>query len=498
MRTPSSFLHRRRFLQSLGILTTAAIGGNAFPDIFAYPDHRTVKKTIAPQRVIVIGAGLSGLVAAMELKAAGHEVIVLEGRMRPGGRVYTIRNKFADNLHAEAGAVIYASSYNVANKYIDQFGLKRLDYDVPALKSHFHLKGRHMIMDGSPVTWPYDLTAEENQLGPFGVLQKYLIDTLPADIGKFDDWRSLQSLKQLDTQSLGDYMRSHGASEGALELVRRTMYFGNAVDHGSALSSLISDLHFFFTGARFFLLEGGNDSLPRAMADTLRSEINYGVRVAAIEQINDKVRVQAYRGDKMESVEGDRVICTIPATVLRGISFTPALDAAKQRAMQSLKYLDTTRTFIQVKRAFWADLGLSGTAYTDLPIQDVGRQPYSMKIDSTKRAILESHVRGPEAQHIAAMSEAEAVAFTIQEMSKIFPDLPSYQEGGIVKAWSKDPFALSAYSWPGPGDVTTYLQDLQKPHGRVHFAGEHTSVVRALMEGALRSGVRAAQEIGEA
>jgi monoamine oxidase len=121
-----------------------------------------------------------------------------------------------------------------------------------------------------------------------------------------------------------------------------------------------------------------------------------------------------------------------------------------------------------------------------------------MTIDASKRAILESHVRGDVARQLGAMSDAEVIDLTIREMTKVFPDLPQYQEGGVVKAWSNDPFVLSAYSWPRPGQVTSFLEDLQRPHGRIHFAGEHTSILRALMEGALRSGLRAAEEVAEA
>ncbi|MDX1478482.1 MAG: FAD-dependent oxidoreductase [Saprospiraceae bacterium] len=493
-----TYLDRRRFIQSVGVLSTAMIGSSAVPVLFPKtvgPDRR---KTFASEKIIIIGAGPSGLVAALELQSAGYDVTILEGRMRPGGRVYTLRNQFSDDLQAEAGAVIYSSSYEIANRYIDQFGLNRVDYHVPALKPHFYLKGRHIVLDGSPVIWPYNLTSEEQQLGPFGILQKYLIDTLPPEIQQFDTWKNSGTLKQLDQLSLGDYMRKQGASEGALELVRRTMYFGNAIDHGSALSSLISDIHYFFTGASYFLLEGGNDTLPRAMADKLRSQIHYGVEVLAIHQQGDKVQIRANRSGKSETIEGDRVICTIPATVLRRIEFSPGLDEMKQQAVNSISYLDTTRTYLQVKRAFWVDRGLSGTAYTDLPIQDVLRQPYWMQVDANKRALLESHVRGDEAQRLAEMSESAAIDFTAKQMARVFPELPDYLEGGTVKAWSTDRFSLKAYSWPAPGQVTAHLEDLQRPHGRVHFAGEHTSIVRSLMEGALRSGVRAAREVNQA
>ncbi len=63
------------------------------------------------KKVIVIGAGLAGLAAAYELTQAGHEVTVLEVRLRPGGRVRTLREPFSDGLYAEAGARIFSDSY---------------------------------------------------------------------------------------------------------------------------------------------------------------------------------------------------------------------------------------------------------------------------------------------------------------------------------------------------------------------------------------------------
>lgn len=80
-------------------------------------------------------------------------------------------------------------------------------------------------------------------------------------------------------------------------------------------------------------------------------------------------------------------------------------------------------------------------------------------------------------------------------MSKIYPQIGDHVTKGHVKAWSSDPYALGGPSWPAPGDVTDYLKDLQAPHGNIHFAGEHTSILRSTMEGALRSGVRAASEV---
>ena len=83
-------------------------------------------------------------------------------------------------------------------------------------------------------------------------------------------------------------------------------------------------------------------------------------------------------------------------------------------------------------------------------------------------------------------------------LETVHPGLREHVEGAVVKAWENDPYAQGHLSWPDPGDVTDHLEFLQQPHGRIHFAGEHTSVLRGTMEGALRSGIRAAREVEEA
>jgi monoamine oxidase len=484
---------RRSFLQQMSVGLGAVGAGLASPGQPAAASKPT-RGSSQPKRVLVLGAGLAGLAAAWELREAGHEVTVLEARSRPGGRVLTLRAPFAEDLHAEAGAVAFSPNYTQANRYIDALGLERADWAVPDLKSLYHLNGRRFsVAPGEQPDWPYELTAEERKLGPAGILQRYILKTLPSEISKPDSWNQAP-LTGLDRMSLAEYMRAQGASRGAVELIRDTQWFGVGVESISTLSSALANFGLFSGGAPF-VLAGGNDRLPHEMARRLGQGIRYGVRVAAIRDRGAGIEVTAYRGDRTETFEADRAVCTFPATVLRDVRIEPALPDDQRSAIAQLPYLDTTRTYLQVSRAFWFDEGVTGSATTDLPIMEVARQPYSKAGAANERIVLESHVRGASARRLAARSESEIVEHTLRQMTSVHPKILDYQEGGVVKAWSEDPFALAAYSWPGPGDVSRYLKTLQRPHGRIHFAGEHTSILHATMEGALRSGVRAAQEV---
>ena len=449
------------------------------------------------RHVLILGAGLAGLAAAWELTEAGHDVLVLEARTFPGGRVQTLREPFADGLHAEAGAVAFSEAYTTAVRYIDALGLARAQWAVPELAPLYHLRGRRFaVRPGEPAPWPYDLTDEERQLGPTGILGRYVLEHLPSEISDPDSW-SRPPLVDLDQRSLADLLRAHGASDGAVALIHDTQWFGAGIESSSALSSAVTDFGLFGGGAPF-LLEGGNDRLPEAMANHLSDHIHYGTEVAAIRDLGDGVEVLARRGEHPERHHAHRVICTLPATVLRSIRFEPALPTEQRRAIDGLQYLDTTRAYLQVGRGFWYDEGVTGSAATDLPVKDVSRQPFSDAGGPDQRSILESHVRGPWTRNLASRSREEILERTLQEMAKVHPAVTEHQEGGAVKVWSQDPYAQAAYSWPAPGQVTRWLPLLQRPHGRIHFAGEHTSILRGTMEGALRSGVRAASEVAAA
>lgn len=485
---------RREFLQHLALGAGVVGAGICFPGVLSAQQFIN-GKTNSPRNVLILGAGLAGLAAAWELKKAGHMVTVLEARDRPGGRVVTLRKPFAEGLYAEGGAAAYSESYTTALKYIEELGLEKTPWTMPEKPVIHHLKGKRFIVTpGEPVDWPYNLTPEEQKLGPWGIVNKYIIEKLPKEIAKPEDWAE-SPLMEMDKLSLKEYMTSMGASEGAVELVQNTQWFGSMPDKTSGISMAVSDFGLFMGGMPF-LLKGGNDKLPLAMADKMKENIRYGVLVDSVSSSGEEVTVTGQEGGRVQSFKADSVICTLPAKVMHKVKFLPPLPANKRRAIENLPYMDITRTYLQVEEPFWLKNGVSGSAKSDLITGDITGHLHPISPEDNP-AILESIISGPKAAAMGKMSEKDLLNKTLEDMKKIHPNVEKYYQKGHVLAWSEDPYTMGGVSFPAPGDVGKYLKSLQSSHGRIHFAGEHTTILRSTMEGALRSGVRAAMEVHE-
>ncbi len=486
---------RKKFLQQLAMGAGAVGAGICFPGILSAREF-SMGKTNSPKNVLIIGAGLAGLSAAWELKEAGHKIRVLEARERPGGRVSTLREPFAQGLYAEEGAAAFSESYTHALRYIEKFDLKRIPWAMPAAPVVHHLKGkRFTVAPGEKVKWPYTLTPEEQELGPWGIVEKYIIQTLPEERAESQKWDQ-PPLVNLDDTSLYDYMISQGASEGAVELVQNTQWFAAIPEKTSGLSMAVSDFGLFM-GALPFVLAGGNDQLPRAMADAIKENIEYGTEITAINDSGETAIIVGKKSGETVRFEADYVVCTLPAPVLKKIEMVPRLSTAKQAAINNLPLLDITRTYLQMKKPFWLEEGVAGSAFSDLSAGQVNGYTHPNGAEN-RPAILESFVAGPQATSMGKLPKETLKAKVLKDMDEIHPGATVNFESVYIKAWSEDPYALGGPSWPAPGDVTKYLEHLQSPHGRIHFAGEHTSILRSTMEGALRSGARAAKEIHDA
>ena len=199
--------------------------------------------------------------------------------------------------------------------------------------------------------------------------------------------------------------------------------------------------------------------------------------------------------DGIQTITADRVICTLPFPILKEIEISPTFPEDKVRAINELKLTPVTRTYLQFKTRVWEQAGLSGYGLSDLPIQNT-YSPTLMQVG--KNGILASYAGGQRALDLSAMSEGDRQTFVRREMGNLFSGLDSQYLGGVSQIWHEDQFARGAFAYFEPGQMTTLLPVAQRPEGRIHFAGEHTSAWHGWMNGALESGNRAAAEVNDA
>jgi len=491
-------MNRRTFLRQSTLATiTASLTASSIETFAA--DQEPLRREGAPKKIVIIGAGLAGMCAATELVQAGHDVTILEARLRPGGRVFTMREPFSDGLYAEAGAMFIPDTHDLTLKYAKLFDLSLDPFRQPGLSSISYIGGQRIKTSYAPdVAWPVDLTPEEKQMGLGGMWEKYRPESAIKDIGNAAataDW-PLHALKKYDDVSFNDFLRAQGASPAGVKLLTLglTNLWGEGLESVSALAVLRDMAHIFESRARY-RIRGGNDLLPKAFAARLSDKIRYGSPVVKIEHDARAVRVTFMAAGTHHTIGGDRLICAVPFSTLRRIEVSPRFTPGKTRAIEQLPYFSAARVSLQSRKRFWKEAGMSGFADTDLPIADV----FDMTANQDgQRGILQSYMGGATARRVAAMKEAERVSFVLEHMEKVYPGIRENFEGGASKCWDEDEWSRGASSWYRPGQMSELWPHVAAPEGRVHFAGDHTSAWIRWMQGALHSGLRVAREVNNA
>lgn len=487
-------MKRREFLKC-SALAAAALSTVPLEPLAA--GRESLRVGTARRRVIVIGAGLAGLSAAYQLSEAGHDVTILEAQTRAGGRVRTLREPFADGLHAEAGAMFIPETHGQTLKYARLFRLPLELIPPRKLTPAYYLRGRRIDdVDATGVNWPLELTPEERRLGLGGMTNKYVISALKGLGNPASAHWPPEAAKKYDRLTYADFLRGQGASPAAIALLRLndTDLMGDGIDKLSALQPL-RETKLFEDGERFYTIRDGTDRLPQAFASRLREKILYGAAVVRIEHDRDGVRVTFLQAGVPQMLAADRLVCALPFSVLRRIEVSPRFSATKQRAIDQLPYTSVARVYLQSRKRYWETAGLGVSAYTDLPLMTIINSTFNQR---GSRGILHSYMAGAEARRVAALTEGERLSFAVEQVEKVYPGMSKNFEGGASVCWDNEEWARGAYSWFKPGQMTELMPHIARAEGRVHFAGEHASIWPGWMQGALESGQRAAREIDEA
>ncbi|MFL5734553.1 MAG: flavin monoamine oxidase family protein [Chloroflexia bacterium] len=447
-----------------------------------------------PKRVIIVGAGMAGLSAAYELLSAGHNPVILEAQNRVGGRVYTLREPFAPGLYAEAGAMRIPRAHDLTMAYAGKFGLDTHPFTMGNPNAYYYLNGcKWRVKDAGddPDCLGFPLHDRERSksidelwaeaLTPFAQrLEQQTEGCWPDIVAEYDQYSTREFLETLDW------------SEGAIE---RFGLLANqeALMNASFLELLREEVGNYYTD--MVELEGGMDTLPRAFLPALKDHMRFGAKMVAIDQSPDSVTIHYRTAAGRFSETGDYAILAVPFPVLRHVEMLKPFSRTKQRAIRQLHYDASAKILLQCRRRFWEeDEGIfGGGTMTDLPIRTVYYPDHGRK--TGRGVLLASYTWSEDAQRWGSLSPQDRIEQALENLCCIHPQIREEFEVGATKMWHDDEFAGGAFALFDPGQQTQLYEHIKAPEGRIHFAGEHTSLCHAWLQGALESGLRAACEV---
>ena len=448
--------------------------------------------------MIIIGGGIAGLVAAFELRRQGHEPLVLEAQHRVGGRVRTIRD-FAPGLYAEAGAMRIPRVHDLTLAYCDLFGLEMRPFVMGNPKTLVHIDGQRMTTaeaDEAPEKLPFDL-ADHEKGKTWTQLWNEATQRVPRPVRA--GWpESLDSLllNSYDQYSIREFLVMRGFSEGAIEL------YGVMSFRESNMNAAVVEQLREIVGKSFEDMQeiaGGMDQLPRAFYENLKPYVRFGAEVTSIEQDPDSVTVH-YKGPAGRHVGHRR---------LRDLRH-PVLGTARDRdpghGLLAAEAEGDPRA--QLQRLGQDPLPdaapLLGVGGRDRRRHDGHRPADSAHL---LPVVLQSGRRARHAPRFVHVGPGRAALGRHGRRGRDRAGArgcradPSVDHEGVRGRRGPElvrrPVGRGAFALFEPEQQTRLQESIVAPEGRIHFAGEHTSLYHAWIQGALESGIRAAKEIHE-
>ena len=432
-------------------------------------------------RVVVVGAGFSGLAAAFELTQAGYDVTVVEARNRVGGRVISFKDMVVGKT-VEGGGELVGTNHPRWIRYAERFKLPLIEATEDDAEAPIVLGGKRLTSDESDALW------EEMEKA---------FARIDADAGKIADprepWRA-PNAEAWDKRSFGAWIDGLDVSP----LCRLGLHTLMVADNGviTASQSYLGDLAMIQGGGgglKYWLESethrcgGGNQQLAEKLRTAIgTAKVLTRMPVRAVAVTDRDARVTLADGKVLEA---DHVILTAPPSTWNRIAFDPLLPVtlAPQMAVN-------VKCLIAVSNRFWRTAELGPEMLSDGPV--------SMTWDGT-----DGQTRGAGALMVAfsganaadtcrEWAPASRAENYLANLSRVYKGV----RGSYVKYrfmdWPSDPWSKASYCFPAPGQVTMQGPTLRGGIGRLHFAGEYTSYAfMGYMEGALESGEAVARRI---
>jgi monoamine oxidase len=514
---------RRNLLSMVGKLAGGAAMyhsmsalGFAAPSPYAGP----IKLEGAPRGVsiLILGAGLAGLVAAYELRNAGYEVRVLEYNQRAGGRAWTLRGgdeytelggakqhcEFDPGLYLNPGPWRIPFHHHGILDYARRLKVPLEPFMQVNYNAYLHSS---KAFGGKPQRFRHVQSDYQGHVAELlsKAVNRDQIDSLVTRedrevlLESLREWGALDRNFQYTTGPASSTRRGFEVLPGgglmpdpvpstpldASALLNSRFWLnlsaGNEYEHHSAI----------------FQPVGGMDQIAQAVYRQVSDLVQFGAKVTRIDQDPAGVTVtyaEAAGGGSVHQAKADWCLCTIPLSILSQLDITVA--APMRAAISAVPYDGSVKVGLQFKRRFWEqdDDIYGGISYTDLPIQLVS-YPSTGYGAPGKGIMLGAYIWGPNAYEFTSMSPPERVALALKYGAQIHPQYESEFETGIAVGWHRVPWINGCFGdWSAEARATHY-QNLCQIDGRIALAGEHASQIPAWQEGAVLSSLDAIARI---
>ncbi len=426
----------------------------------------------------MVGAGLAGLTAAVELQKQGAVVTVLEGQDRVGGRVLTIRDGFVGRQHAEAGADFIDEEHEEMCRLVRSVKLKL----VPVLRAGFSFALSSNGKVRPPVSGD----------GIWKRLTHHLTPLIHAYRLSEQRWDGAVA-RTLGAMSVADWLKEASLPRELRYMLVGLRGFFLADPADLSLLSLVDQVASGSPGkGGMYRIAGGNDQLPKTLASMLHDHVRLRHEALAVSQSKTFVRVRV-RNEKNESwLRSDYIILSLPATRLRMLEIHPALPHEQAAAIAKLSYGPVTKTLLQFDRRFWNNPHRRLAYGTNLPIGAVWDANEQQKGKSGILCLMAGGTTSAATRQLVSTAGTAGLVRALDWIGKGGKSVVSIRS----VTWEQDPWVQGGYAVFGPGFDPGLRSWLARPCGRILFAGEHTSLRwQGYMNGAVESGLRAAAEI---
>lgn len=477
-------LNRRDFVKLGG----AAAAGVAI--------SRCVSPTLIGTRdpVVIVGGGIAGLTAAWRLQQAGLPVQLIEAQDRTGGRMFSLRDYFADGQVAELGGELIDTGHTSIRALATELGIELDDLAI----EEPGIRGEVWYFDGA-------MRSEKEIVEALRPVAAAIERDLSRYVGENDvTWRSPGDAAVLDRQTIAEWLDRQGVSGWIRELldVAYTTEFGLEIGEQSALNLLtmidtsLDPFRIFGESDERFHVRGGNDLIVGALAGKVRPAITTGTVLESLRRASSgALQLSVRQNGASRTIIASRVVLALPFTMLREVDLQVAMPAAKLKAIRELGYGTNAKLMIGFNDRVWRYRDrTNGSTLSDLPFQLVWE---TSRKQNGRSGILTNFTGGRHGVEIGSGTDEEQSQRTISDLEKIYSGIAATAANRQARFhWPTFRWSKGSYATYLPGQWTTIRGVEGEPLTDVFFAGEHCSLdFQGFMEGGCETGERAAREV---